>query len=49
MAVAARCSHLELLWALVSDMDFESENMRWLGFARNHVAGLKRAIRLRYG
>ncbi|KAI8817576.1 ATP-NAD kinase-like domain-containing protein [Fimicolochytrium jonesii] len=40
-------SHLQLMWTLLADVDFESEAYRWLGAERMTVAAVIRLIRMR--
>ncbi|TPX71172.1 hypothetical protein SpCBS45565_g01358 [Spizellomyces sp. 'palustris'] len=40
-------SHLQLMWALLADVDFESESYRWMGGDRMTVAAIIRILRLR--
>lgn len=40
-------SHLNLTWALIADIDIESEKYRWMGEARLIVGALIRLLKLR--
>ncbi|TPX61058.1 hypothetical protein PhCBS80983_g01406 [Powellomyces hirtus] len=40
-------SHLQFMWTLLADLDFESENYRWMGGERMTVAAIIRLLRLR--
>eukprot|EP01135_Chromosphaera_perkinsii_P003587 Nk52_evm45s248 gene=Nk52_evmTU45s248 len=40
-------SHLSLTWALIADIDIESEKYRWMGGARFTFAGIARILKLR--
>ncbi|KAI9014857.1 ATP-NAD kinase-like domain-containing protein [Gaertneriomyces semiglobifer] len=40
-------SHLQVMWALLADVDIESEKYRWMGVDRLAVAALIRLMRLR--
>ncbi|KAJ3209652.1 hypothetical protein HK099_008446 [Clydaea vesicula] len=40
-------SHLNLTYALIADVDIESEKFRWMGMARTTIGALVRILRLR--
>jgi sphingosine kinase len=41
-------SHLALLWGILSDIDFESEKIRWAGSARFDIYAILRACSMRF-